>query len=480
MATTSNTDLPTANLPPDQSNTHESNVSECHVDTPPEQSTQTDRMSDAFHRQLSLLRDATRRAVVESYTERERLFRDGEMMQVRYYGRMCRSCDVQVFLLLYLTNHILYNLISLLKIKISYLKAKIEAAKNELILQGKLQPDTQTATVPVIEEEKSGEFTASDDSIHSQFEQLVDDQHGSREASHYNRNASAESRITGLSRGSMLSMLANHNSSQNESLSASARFSLFEEVGMPSRWKAREMEKQTKQEEDDEDDTKNSISEHSQDTFEHGNGLLHKIKKLLSQRESEIAILEQQTKTMERETSLIRNQLSEMNKEHETSMTIAQRERDTLLENIRRIESDNDTLDAMILETGILLQEKEIGGHLLEKELRVARNELYELQNRKKAHRSRGRGGEPANYTNSGGITHRVPLNDAEEGDRKGSGGRMPRRGSNTSVMSNSTAMSALTLDFDDIVDILDSSRREDDDFDILLDSLTSRSGSGD
>jgi hypothetical protein len=40
--------------------------------------------------------------------------------------------------------------------------------------------------------------------------------------------------------------------------------------------------------------------------------------------------------------------------------------------------------------------------------------------------------------------------------------------------------MSALTLDFDDIVDILDSSRREDDDFDILLDSLTSRSGSGD
>lgn len=38
--------------------------------------------SETLHQELSSLRDATRRAIAESYREKERLCRDGEIMQV--------------------------------------------------------------------------------------------------------------------------------------------------------------------------------------------------------------------------------------------------------------------------------------------------------------------------------------------------------------------------------------------------------------
>ena len=84
---------------------------------------------------------------------------------------------------------------------------------------------------------------------------------------------------------------------------------------------------------------------------------------------------------------------------------------------------------------------------------------------------------EPSHVaTYSDRTARQVPLNDVNGGEERKGVSRLPRRGSNNSVVSASSMMSALTLDFDDIVDILDNSRRSVGDFDVLLDSLTSSS----
>jgi hypothetical protein len=371
-------------------------------------------------------------------------------------------------------------------VQISYLKAKIAAAKTELVLQGKLQPESESRSddrVPMIEEEKSGEFTASDnalsisddndgDSMNIQHQQLADVNRQSAER--INRiNSSIE---TGKPPPRARSSL-------QDSLSASARFSMFDEVGMPNRWKAREEKQKQAQDEadDDDEDTKNSTSDKSA-KCDAPESLLQRLQKLIAQRESEIDILEKQTKKMEEETAVCHNKISEMQKEHESSMAVATRERDALLKGIERMGKENDKLDAMIFETSVLQQEKEISGQLLETELRRARKELYQLQAMKKASKRKNKSNtaESANDDTHGGrTTLQVPLNDVDDSERRG-GGRMARRGSrrgsDSSAMSSNSMMSALTLDFDDIVDILDSSRHSVEDFDLLLGSFTSNS----
>lgn len=385
----------------------------------------------------------------------------------------------------------------LLQIQISYLKAKIEAAKSELILQGKIKPVAQTDQVPVIEEERSGEFTASDrDSIVIHHEQLADDNiiHNAPVSTH-RKSSSIDSDVLGLSRGSMLSMLRSsssfvNNSSQgslggtHESLSASARFSLFDEVGMPSRSKARELEKQKQADEEEKADAANDTCDNVSDAYakkecDQSESLLQRVQKLIAQRESEINVLEKQTEELDKETTLYHHKISDMYKDHEATMEAAKRERDSLLQNIQRMEADNEKLDAMLLETGVLLQEKEMSCRLLEMELRDARNDLYRIHSVKKCNKRRS---EPKsrkqslnNVTRSDSMTHQIPLNDVDGGEKRGVS-RLTRRGSSNSVVSSSSSMSALTLDFDDIVDILDSSRHSMEDFDTLLDSLTSNS----
>jgi hypothetical protein len=365
-------------------------------------------------------------------------------------------------------------------VQISYLKAKIAAAKTELVLQGKLKTESDADDrVPMIEEEKSEEFTASDnaisisddgESINIQHQQLADANQKSAERTHRRNSSKEESRTPARGRSSL-----------HDSLSASARFSMFDEVGMPNRWKARELERQKQAEDEaDADDTKNSNSDNDDHEECHApESVLQRVQKLITQREPEIDILEKQTKKIEQDTALYHNKISEMQKEHESSMAVAARERDALLKGIERIEKENEKLDAMILETGVLQQEKEITCKLLETELRRARKELFHLQGMKKAskQKSKSNTAESANHDNhSERINRQVPLNDVDDDERRG-GGRFARRVSGSgSVMSVNSMMSALTLDFDDFVDILDSSKDSMENLDVLLDSLRSNS----
>ena len=377
------------------------------------------------------------------------------------------------------------------QLQISYLKAKIEAAKNELILQGKLSPKVQRDSVPVIEEEKSGEFTASDSklSVASEnmdlYEQkLADEKEQDNdqpiESRCPSRTSSAESLTLGMLRGSRISRIGpRQGSSEKSDLSASATFSVFNEDGMPSRWKAREIERQKQQEDEDEsDETANdensaSASKTDQISPRHSNDIIQRIQALISERESEIDVLEKQTKKTEEETLFYRDKIANMQKEHESNMAAAKRERDALLRGIQRMEEDNEKLEALTLETGVLLQEKEISSHMLETELREARKELYILRGRKREGKIHHRKSSDIDETE----ICKVPLNDVDEEERIG--GRMQRRTSTSSVLSANSVMSALTLDFDDIVDILDSSSRDNmENFDNLLESLTSSNNS--
>ena len=361
-----------------------------------------------------------------------------------------------------------------------------------MILRGKLSPKVQSDSVSVIEEEKSGEFTASDSKLSvvtsegmDLYEQkLRDENHVIDQAmglESHSRTSSAESLTLGMLHGSRISRIGQRQgSSEKSDLSASATFSVFNEDGMPSRWKAREIERQ-KQLEDNkkksdktiDDESSTSGSKNGQNSSEDGSDIIQRIQTLISERESEIYALEKQTKKTEEETLFYRDKIANMEKQHEANIAVAKRERDALLKGIQRMEQDNKKLEALTLETGVLLQEKEINSHLLETELREARKELYVLQGRKKE----GKSGRKKSSQIDETETRRVRLNDVDEENK--TGGKIQRRASTSSVLSTHSAVSALTLDFDDIVDILDSSSRNNmDNFDNLLESLTSSNNS--
>ena len=51
-------------------------------------------MSESLHQELTHLRDVTKKAVAELYKEQERLFRDGETMQVRLHHVVHKKSNV--------------------------------------------------------------------------------------------------------------------------------------------------------------------------------------------------------------------------------------------------------------------------------------------------------------------------------------------------------------------------------------------------
>eukprot|EP00804_Cyclotella_cryptica_P009646 CCRYP_011197-RA/>CCRYP_011197-RA protein AED:0.00 eAED:0.00 QI:118/1/1/1/1/1/2/971/482 len=427
-------------------------------------SSEKSSLIDSLHQGLiseqTLLREVTKNAVFQSYKDRERLCRQGEMMQVK--------CT-----------------------QISFLKSKIEAVRNELILHGKLKEEAQSNAVPAIEEEKSGEFTAcdskcdisDDDMMDLELQQLAGEKQGAK----VTRNLSSGSGIHHLSRGSLISSSFSHHSSSSNSIprtsssSTTMRFSFFDEVGMPSRWRAREIERKKQLEERERGDDISRSSDKSDVRSEPGNELLNELRTLIVQRESEISLLEEKTKTMELEISSFREKIVDLQKEHEHNLTAAKSERDAILKAIQRLDQDNENLDEKLLETGVVLEEKDMCYRLLEEELREARNQLYELQSIKEASKKKNRvqGTPPsAQPTEQNDKEEQVDmqalLNDVEGVDKKDSSRkRLPMRGSSSSFIS------ALTLDFDDIIDILDASRHNDfEDLDDILDSLTSSKNS--
>jgi predicted nucleic acid-binding Zn-ribbon protein len=378
------------------------------------------------------------------------------------------------------------------KSRISYLKAKIEATKSQLVLRGKLNQDAQSNTgVSAIEEEKSGEFSASDtkydfeedDMIDVEVQQLAGDKN--EDSLVPTEELSSGSGNPGLSRGSILSMLGMHSSfthrsnsektSFNESTSSAPRFSFFDDVGMPSRWKAREMERSKEFEDDEAFDGGEDATPKNEDCSP-VNVLATKLQTLISQRESEIAVLEKQTKKMEMETTSFHHKMAALQNEHESNMAVSKRERDDLIKSITMLEKENQKLDEQLLETGVILQEKEISRSLLEKQLRDARNQLYMLQSMKKASKNKGKlesrtsDAQPEQGV-QGDLKYKVATFNEEDDNRKSPSRGVQRRGSNNSMVS------ALTLDFDDIVDILDGSGRSDE-LDEMLGSLTSSKNS--
>jgi DNA repair exonuclease SbcCD ATPase subunit len=259
------------------------------------------------------------------------------------------------------------------------------------------------------------------------------------------------------------------------------RFSFFDEVGMPSRWRAREMERKKQLEEKERGDENNGPSDKGDLRSESANELLEEIQSLIVQRESEISILEEKTKTIENEIFSFHQKISDLQNEHEHGLKAAKSERDAIIKAIQLLGEDNEKLDEKLLETGVILEEKDMCYHLLEEELREARNELYELQSIKKANKKKnGGGGRTSSAPQTEGsdeeeqVDMQVLLNDVEGLSKKdNSSKRLPRRGSSNSFVS------ALTIDFDDIIDILDASRHNDyDDLDNILDSFTSSKNS--
>ena len=375
--------------------------------------------------------------------------------------------------------------------RISYLKTKIEAVRNELILQGKLKQEAQSNPVPAIEEEKSGEFTAydskceigDDDMMDLELQQLA----GEKEGTKLTRNLSSGSGIHGMSRCSMISSSVSHQSSSSisaprtSSSSTTMRFSFFDEVGMPSRWRAREIERKKQLREKDGGDESSRSSGKSDLRAEPAYELLQELQTLIARRESEISALEEKTKTIELEIFSFHEKISYLQKEHEHNITAAKSERNAVLKAIQRLEQDNEKLDEKLLETGVVLEEKDMCYRLLEEELREARNELYELQSIKKASKKKDRvdsrtSSAPRTQQNDEEeeVDMQVLLNDVKGvGEKENASKKLPRRGSSNSFVS------ALTLDFDDIIDILDASRHNDfDDLDDILDSFTSSKNS--
>ena len=181
--------------------------------------------------------------------------------------------------------------------------------------------------------------------------------------------------------------------------------------GMPSRWRARELErakcmeidKNEKEEEKrkcatsttknynggEDDDVSLSLSNPTAST--HKNGIsqerqeklnrIQTLRYLIAQREVEIATLEKRTLSVEQETSSLQNEISTLKNSRQHSQSIAEHERNELLKDLHRLQVNNDELETKLLETNVFIEEKKISGELLRSELRQAREELCAMQN---------------------------------------------------------------------------------------------------
>ncbi|KAL7470331.1 hypothetical protein ACHAXS_010563 [Conticribra weissflogii] len=180
--------------------------------------------------------------------------------------------------------------------------------------------------------------------------------------------------------------------------------------GMPSRWKARELERERSQrllgtssttstamsssfsissgvdsnsnstQQFNHEPSPSSSSSLLQSPKDHRLSQLQLLEHLISLREQEIQSLEQTATVTETKNSELKNEISRLEQEHVWFQSLANDERQKLIRDIARIQSNNEKLDILLLETNVVLEEKMISVDLLGKELRDARKELYKVQ----------------------------------------------------------------------------------------------------
>jgi len=110
-----------------------------------------------------------------------------------------------------------------------------------------------------------------------------------------------------------------------------------------------------------------------------------KLQSLISRREGDISTLEGQTSSVNEQTSSLRDEIELLREKQQRSQSDFEEERTKLLAELNRVQSDNDKLDYMLVETGVISDEKKIGMEILANELKVAREELaYEQTQRDK------------------------------------------------------------------------------------------------
>lgn len=147
--------------------------------------------------------------------------------------------------------------------------------------------------------------------------------------------------------------------------------------GMPSRWRAREKEreKSVKQKEEEE---KRQQEKAIKDKRGESNEV--KLQSLISKREIEISKLEKRTELVVQQTSTLRDEVHTLENAQRTSLNEYEHQRSQLINELHQVESDNERLNHMLVETGVSLETNKMCVDILASELKEARDELAYIQ----------------------------------------------------------------------------------------------------
>ena len=293
------------------------------------------------------------------------------------------------------------------------------------------------------------------------------------------------------------------------------------DMGMPSRWRNREMEREKteqlarskKSEGNINNNNNNLINGTAGDDDNDNDGAadsnkgaavaavtentkqeqLTTLKQLVTNRESEISSLEKELMTVANEKSSLENEISIITNTMEQSKIETERERETLVGVIDVCQLDNRRLEKELIETNISVNVNRMNVELLGDELREARNMFIGIQKRKRKEREkyerrrrRGQRIDPSSQQEVNGecieaaqsneplrvAKYQVPpANDNDMGTTQQQDAtsecksRYSRTSASLSSSVNTTGslMSALTVDVSDLVDVLDDLVQEID-----------------
>eukprot|EP00584_Thalassiosira_punctigera_P018608 CAMPEP_0172559344 /NCGR_PEP_ID=MMETSP1067-20121228/83569_1 /TAXON_ID=265564 ORGANISM="Thalassiosira punctigera, Strain Tpunct2005C2" /NCGR_SAMPLE_ID=MMETSP1067 /ASSEMBLY_ACC=CAM_ASM_000444 /LENGTH=117 /DNA_ID=CAMNT_0013348911 /DNA_START=27 /DNA_END=377 /DNA_ORIENTATION=+ len=116
--------------------------------------------------------------------------------------------------------------------------------------------------------------------------------------------------------------------------------------------------------------------------------MTEKLQDLISRREGDISLLEERASSIAKQTSPLGEEIAILRKEQQQSQDAYERERTKLLDELERVQYDNERLDHMLVETGVISDEKKIAMEILAKELKGAREELAYEQNERDRRRA--------------------------------------------------------------------------------------------
>ena len=149
--------------------------------------------------------------------------------------------------------------------------------------------------------------------------------------------------------------------------------------GMPTRWRARNLERAKRAKQDREHEKYQGREDNQNQTG--GGGGEKKIQNLIYERKSEILAMETSAISLDQAISSLRLQKSVLQKEQQHAIHEFKREHLDLRKRINKVEHDNSNLDRMIIETEVSLDEKSISTKILADELKRVRKDLIAAQN---------------------------------------------------------------------------------------------------